>query len=184
MITVDLVAAARPNFMKVAPLYKVLRSESSWCRPRLIHTGQHYDPNMSDAFLRELGLPDPDAHLGIGGGTHAEQTGGVMIAYEKECLKARPDWAVVVGDVNSTIACTLAAKKIGIPVAHLEAGLRSGNQTSIEETNRKVAAAAASLHLAPTDLAARFLRAEGVTDFDQYACVAGTKPQRISWTGG
>jgi UDP-N-acetylglucosamine 2-epimerase (non-hydrolysing) len=99
-VTVDLIAAARPNFMKVAPLYKALAAENSWCRVRLVHTGQHYDANMSDAFLRDLGLPEPDAHLGIGAGTHAQQTGGVMIAYEAECMKARPDWVVVVGDVN------------------------------------------------------------------------------------
>jgi UDP-N-acetylglucosamine 2-epimerase (non-hydrolysing) len=92
---------------------------------RIVHTGQHYDANMADAFFGDLRLDDPDVHLGVGSGSHAEQTGGVMIAYEKECLRNRPDWVVVVGDVNSTIACTLAAKKLGIPVAHLEAGLRS-----------------------------------------------------------
>ena len=162
MITVDLVAAARPNFMKVAPLYRVLKSENSWCRPRLIHTGQHYDANMSDAFLRELGLPDPDAHLGIGGGTHARQTGGVMIAYEEECLRARPDWVVVVGDVNSTIACTLAAKKIGIPVAHLEAGLRSGDRSMPEELNRIATDALADLLWTPSADANENLEREGI----------------------
>src|SRR3954463_12065755 len=119
MIKIDLIAAARPNFMKVAPLYHALRAESAWCAPRLVHTGQHYDANMSDAFFRDLGLPDPDIHLGVGSGSHAEQTAGVMVAYEKVCLAERPAWVVVVGDVNSTVACTLAATKIGIPVAHL-----------------------------------------------------------------
>jgi UDP-N-acetylglucosamine 2-epimerase (non-hydrolysing) len=162
MTKVDLVAAARPNFMKVAPLYKVLKAENSWCRPRLVHTGQHYDANMSGAFLRELGLPDPDVHLGIGGGTHAQQTGGVMIAYETECLRARPDWVVVVGDVNSTIACTLAAKKIGIPVAHLEAGLRSGDRSMPEELNRIATDALADLLWTPSPDADENLEREGI----------------------
>jgi len=162
MIKFDLVAAARPNFMKVAPLYKVLKSENSWCRPRLVHTGQHYDANMSGAFLRELGLPDPDVHLGIGGGTHAQQTGGVMIAYEEACLKERPDWVIVVGDVNSTIACTLAAKKIGIPVGHLEAGLRSGDRSMPEELNRIATDALADLLWTPSPDADENLEREGI----------------------
>src|SRR5260221_2643129 len=162
MIKVDLVAAARPNFMKVAPLYKVLKWENSWCRPRLVHTGQHYDANMSGAFLRELGLPDPDVHLGIGGGTHAQQTGGVMIAYEEACLKERPDWVIVVGDVNSTIACTLAAKKIGIPVGHLEAGLRSGDRSMPEELNRIATDALADLLWTPSPDADENLEREGI----------------------
>ena len=108
--------------MKVAPLYHALKHED-WCNVKVVHTGQHYDAEMSDAFLQDLGLPDPDIHLGIGSGSHAEQTAGVMVAYERVCLKERPDWTVVVGDVNSTMACTLAAKKLCSPVAHLEAGL-------------------------------------------------------------
>ena len=160
-VTVDLIAAARPNFMKVAPLYKALAAES-WCRVRLVHTGQHYDANMSDAFLNDLGLPDPDAHLGIGGGSHAQQTGGVMIAYEAECLKAHPDWVVVVGDVNSTIACTLAAKKLGIRVAHLEAGLRSGDRSMPEELNRIATDALADLLWTPSSDGDENLKREGV----------------------
>jgi UDP-N-acetylglucosamine 2-epimerase (non-hydrolysing) len=160
--TVDLIAAARPNFMKIAPLYKALAAENAWCRPRLVHTGQHYDANMSDAFLRDLGLPDPDVHLGVGSGTHAQQTGGVMIAYEEECLRARPDWVVVVGDVNSTIACTLAAKKLGIPVAHLEAGLRSGDRTMPEELNRIATDALADLLWTPSADANENLEREGI----------------------
>ena len=163
-VTVDLIAAARPNFMKVAPLYKALAKESSWCRVRLVHTGQHYDANMSDAFLRDLGLPDPDAHLGIGGGSHAQQTGGVMIAYEAECLRAHPDWVVVVGDVNSTVACTLAAKKLGINVAHLEAGLRSGDRSMPEELNRIATDALADLLWTPSADADENLRREGVPE--------------------
>jgi UDP-N-acetylglucosamine 2-epimerase (non-hydrolysing) len=162
-VTVDLVAAARPNFMKVAPLYKALASENSWCRVRLVHTGQHYDANMSDAFLKDLGLPEPDAHLGIGGGTHAQQTGGVMIAYEAECQRSRPDWTVVVGDVNSTVACTLAAKKLGIRVAHLEAGLRSGDRSMPEELNRIATDALADLLWTPSADADENLQREGVS---------------------
>ncbi|MGB5082777.1 MAG: UDP-N-acetylglucosamine 2-epimerase (non-hydrolyzing) [Burkholderiales bacterium] len=161
-ITIDLIAAARPNFMKVAPLYRALRTESAWCRPRIVHTGQHYDANMSDAFFTDLGIPAPDVHLGVGSGTHAQQTGGVMIAYEAECLRARPDWVVVVGDVNSTIACTLAAKKLGIPVAHLEAGLRSGDRTMPEELNRIATDALADLLWTPSADADENLEREGI----------------------
>src|SRR3546814_6495486 len=100
---IHLVAAARPNFMKVAPLYHVLKKQD-WCAPELIHTGQHYDANMSDSFFTDLGLPAPDHHLGVGSGSHAEQTAAVMVAYEKICQQQRPDWTVVVGDVNSTLA--------------------------------------------------------------------------------
>ncbi len=134
---IHLIAAARPNFMKVAPLYHALRREP-WCDLRLVHTGQHYDANMSDAFFRDLGLPEPDHHLGVGSGSHAEQCGGVMIAYERVVAQSRPDWIVVVGDVNSTLACSLVGAKLLIPVAHLEAGLRSGDRTMPEEINRIV----------------------------------------------
>src|SRR5262245_23693939 len=162
MTKIDLIAAARPNFMKVAPLYHALRKESDWCSVRLVHTGQHYDANMSDAFFRDLGLSDPDLHLGLGSGTHAEQTGGVMVAYEKECVRNRPDWVVVVGDVNSTIACTLAAKKLGIAVAHLEAGLRSRDWTMPEEVNRIATDAIADLLWTPSRDADENLLREGV----------------------
>ena len=159
--TVHLIAAARPNFMKVAPLYHALKAES-WCRPVLIHTGQHYDANMSDDFIRDFGLPDPDYHLEVGSGTHAEQTAGVMVAYEKLCNEARPDWTVVVGDVNSTLACTLAAVKLGIPVAHLEAGLRSFDRTMPEEINRVVTDSLADLLWTPSADADENLKREGI----------------------
>jgi UDP-N-acetylglucosamine 2-epimerase (non-hydrolysing) len=162
MINIDLVAAARPNFMKVAPLWHALRAEPGWCSVRLVHTGQHYDANMSDAFFRDLRLSEPDVHLGVGSGSHAEQTGGVMIAYEKECLKRRPDWCVVVGDVNSTIACTLAAKKLGIRVAHLEAGLRSRDWSMPEELNRIATDALADLLWTPSPDGDENLLKEGV----------------------
>lgn len=111
---IHLIAAARPNFMKIAPLYHVLKKEA-WAEPIIVHTGQHYDLNMSATFFKDLMLPEPHHHLGIGSGTHAEQTGGVMIAYEALLHETRPDMVIVVGDVNSTIACTLAAVKITYP---------------------------------------------------------------------
>lgn len=150
MYKIDLIAAARPNFMKVAPLYKALQRDPQTFKTRLVHTGQHYDANMSEWFFRDFGLPNPDINLGVGSGSHAEQTGGVMIAYERICLADRPDWCVVVGDVNSTIACTLAAKKLGIKVAHLEAGLRSNDRTMPEELNRIATDALADLLWTPS----------------------------------
>jgi UDP-N-acetylglucosamine 2-epimerase (non-hydrolysing) len=159
---IHVVAAARPNFMKVAPVYHALKHED-WCKVKIVHTGQHYDTEMSDAFLQDLGLPDPDIHLGIGSGSHAEQTSGVMLAYERVCLKQRPDWTVVVGDVNSTMACTLAAKKLCIPVAHLEAGLRSRDRTMPEEINRVVTDALADLLWTPSRDADENLEHEGVS---------------------
>ncbi len=159
--SVHLIAAARPNFMKVAPLYHALMA-TDWCRPVVVHTGQHYDANMSDAFFRDLGLPAPDHHLGVGSGSHAEQTGAVMIAYEALCRTHPPDWVVVVGDVNSTMACTLAAKKLLLPVAHLEAGLRSFDRTMPEEINRLVTDALADLLWTPSPDADENLRREGV----------------------
>jgi UDP-N-acetylglucosamine 2-epimerase (non-hydrolysing) len=160
---IHLIAAARPNMMKVAPLFHALR-DTEWCEPVLVHTGQHYDQNMSGAFLDELGLPDPAVALGVGAGTHAEQTAGVMVAYERVCLDARPDWVIVVGDVNSTMACTIAAKKLGIPVAHLEAGLRSGDRTMPEEINRIVTDSIADLHWTPSPDGDANLRREGIAE--------------------
>lgn len=158
---IHLVAAARPNFMKIAPLYHALRTES-WCKPRLIHTGQHYDANMSEAFFRDLEMPPPDVHLEIGSGTHAEQMGGVMISYERVCLSERPDWVVVAGDVNSTAACAMVAAKMHIPVAHLEAGLRSGDRRMPEEVNRLVTDAISDVLWTPSEDADANLLREGV----------------------
>lgn len=160
---VHLIAAARPNFMKIAPLYHEL-SRRPWCEPVLVHTGQHYDANMSDAFFEDLELPAPDIHLGVGSGSHAEQTGRVMIEYEKVCLDDHPDWVVVVGDVNSTLACTLAAAKLLVPVAHLEAGLRSRDRTMPEEINRIATDAVADLLWTPSEDGSENLRAEGVPE--------------------
>ena len=161
-IQVDLIAAARPNFMKVAPLWHALAREGAWCRARIVHTGQHYDANMSDAFFRDLGLPEPQVHLEVGSGTHAEQTAGVMSAYERACVAARPDWTVVVGDVNSTLACAITAAKLGIRVAHLEAGLRSRDRSMPEEINRLMTDVLADLLWTPSPDADQNLHAEGV----------------------
>jgi UDP-N-acetylglucosamine 2-epimerase (non-hydrolysing) len=158
---IHLIAAARPNFMKIAPLFHALRNEP-WCEPVIVHTGQHYDVNMSEAFFRDLDLPQADHNLGVGSGSHAEQTAGVMVAYEKLCIDHRPNWVVVVGDVNSTMACTLAAKKLNLPVAHLEAGLRSFDRSMPEEINRIVTDSLADLLWTPSPDADRNLEREGV----------------------
>ena len=160
-VTVHLIAAARPNFMKVAPLYHAMIA-TDWCSPKIVHTGQHYDVTMSDVFFSDLGLPAPDFHLGIGSGTHAEQTGGVMIAYEAVCAAHRPDWIVVVGDVNSTAACAIVGAKLGIPVVHLEAGLRSSDRSMPEEINRLLTDSVADVLWTPCADADENLLAEGV----------------------
>jgi UDP-N-acetylglucosamine 2-epimerase (non-hydrolysing) len=162
-ITVHLIAAARPNFMKIAPLHHALGREP-WCRPQIVHTGQHYDANMSDAFFRDLGLPKPHFHLEVGSGTHAEQTGGVMIAYEKVAMREKPDWIVVVGDVNSTAACAMVGTKLWIPVVHLEAGLRSGDRRMPEEINRLVTDAICDVYWTPSPDADGHLAREGVPE--------------------
>ncbi|MEM7502328.1 MAG: UDP-N-acetylglucosamine 2-epimerase (non-hydrolyzing) [Pseudomonadota bacterium] len=160
-ITAHLVAAARPNFMKIAPLYHAL-SATDWCEPKIVHTGQHYDFNMSDAFFQDLALPTPAFHLNIGSGSHAEQTGGVMIAYEQVCATEKPDWIIVVGDVNSTAACAMVGAKQWIPTAHLEAGLRSGDRRMPEEINRLVTDAIADVLWTPSADADENLLREGV----------------------
>jgi len=179
---IHLICAARPNFMKIAPLYHALKKES-WANPLIIHTGQHYDLNMSDAFFVDLGLPNPDINLGIGSGTHAEQTGKVMIAYEKVLMEQRPDLIIVVGDVNSTVACTLAASKISYKtintinssdttnttnrerplVAHLESGLRSFDRSMPEEVNRLATDVLADILWTPSHDADENLIKEGVS---------------------
>ena len=159
---VHLVAAARPNFMKVAPLFHEL-SASEWCAPSVIHTGQHYDFNMSASFFDDLGLPDPDHHLEVGSGSHGEQTGRVLMKYESLLLDRRPDAVIVVGDVNSTVACALAAVKLGILVGHLEAGLRSGDRTMPEEINRLVTDSISDVLWTPGRDADANLRREGVS---------------------
>jgi UDP-N-acetylglucosamine 2-epimerase (non-hydrolysing) len=164
-----IIAGARPNFMKVAPLIHAARAYNAnraadapaleW---RLIHTGQHYDPAMSDVFFQELAIPAPDENLDVGSGTHAVQTANVMTRFEPVCVRERPDWVVVVGDVNSTVACALVASKLRIKVAHVEAGLRSFDRTMPEEINRVVTDALADLLLTPSADADENLKREGV----------------------
>lgn len=134
---VHLIAGARPNFMKIAPLLRAIKADSR-LEARLIHTGQHFDKDMNEVFFHELGIPTPDVRLNCGGGSHAEQTGKIMVAYETCLAEGLPACCLVVGDVNSTLACAIVAKKAGVPVAHVEAGLRSGDRGMPEEINRLV----------------------------------------------
>ena len=183
-----LVAAARPNFMKIAPLIRAIRKHNnavhSHCNnsdkssqenglekiPKndcciqtfLVHTGQHYDDNMSDAFFRDLELPEPDIHLGVGSGSHAEQTGRAMIEFEQVLIREKPHLVVVVGDVNSTMACALAAVKLRIPIAHVEAGLRSFDRSMPEEINRIVTDAIADYLFTPSPDGDANLLLEGI----------------------
>ncbi|MBL7978402.1 MAG: UDP-N-acetylglucosamine 2-epimerase (non-hydrolyzing) [Bacteroidetes Order II. Incertae sedis bacterium] len=143
------VVGARPNFMKIAPVWKAISTLTDWIQT-LVHTGQHYDDNMSTIFFNELGLPKPHVNLEVGGGTHAYQTGQVMILFEALMLKDRPDWVLVYGDVNSTAAASMVCAKLGIKVAHVEAGLRSFDREMPEEINRLVTDQLADLLLTPS----------------------------------
>jgi UDP-N-acetylglucosamine 2-epimerase (non-hydrolysing) len=154
------VVGARPNFMKIAPIVEEMKKTAD-LDAILVHTGQHYDEGMSDVFFRDLGLPVPDVHLGIGSGSHAEQTARIMVEFEKVCVSERPDLVVVVGDVNSTMACTIVAAKLVIPVAHVEAGLRSFDRTMPEEINRLVTDALSDLLFTTSRDADENLKREG-----------------------
>jgi len=165
------VAGARPNFMKVAPLLKEAdafnrRNEGKFPRLEwlLVHTGQHYDRTLSDVFFEELRIPPPAVNLGVGSGSHAVQTANIMLKFEQTCLAENPDWVIVVGDVNSTLACTLVCSKMGIKVAHVEAGLRSFDRTMPEEINRIVTDALADLLLTPSGDADENLKREGIAE--------------------
>jgi UDP-N-acetylglucosamine 2-epimerase (non-hydrolysing) len=163
------VAAARPNFMKVAPFISAISKYNSENRfPKvehiLVHTGQHYDIRMSEAFFKELSIPQPDINLEIGSGTHAEQLGYTMIAFEKVLLEHKPDWVVVLGDVNATLSCSVAAKRLNIKVCHIEAGLRSGDMTMPEEINRLVTDRISDLLLTPDTISSANLRSEGTPE--------------------
>lgn len=158
---IHLIAAARPNFMKIAPLYHELKKYQD-IEVSVVHTGQHYDVNMSDKFFEEFNLPIPDIHLGIGGGSHAENVGKTMIEYEKVCIEHKPDLVIVVGDVNATMACSITAKKLGVKVAHLEAGIRSFDMTMPEEINRKVTDSIVDFYWTPSIEANENLVREGV----------------------
>jgi len=159
-----LVGGARPNFMKIAPLLRALRARPARFIPRLVHTGQHYDAAMSDVFFTEFGLPEPDLHLGAGSATHAVQTARIMESFEKVLLAEPPDWVIVVGDVNSTVACSLVASKMSppVPVAHVEAGLRSRDRAMPEEINRIITDSLSDLLFTTSADADRNLRAEGI----------------------
>ncbi len=163
MKTVLHVVGARPNFMKVAPIHRAI-AERGRLRQILVHTGQHYDVKMSDVFFTDLKLPPPDIHLGAGSGSHAEQTAKVMVELEKVCAGERPDLISVVGDVNSTLAASLVAAKALIPLAHVEAGLRSNDRTMPEEINRIVTDRLADFLLTPSTDADENLRREGVDE--------------------
>jgi UDP-N-acetylglucosamine 2-epimerase (non-hydrolysing) len=169
-LKVFVVAGARPNFMKVAPLMKAIAVHNGQAKAngglvvedRLVHTGQHYDEKMSEVFFRELGIRQPDLNLGVGSGSHAVQTASTMTSFAAACEVERPAWVVVVGDVNSTVACTLVCAKMGIRVAHVEAGLRSFDRTMPEEINRLVTDVLADLLLTPSEDGCENLRREGI----------------------
>lgn len=161
MSKILLIVGARPNFMKMAPLYFAMM-QAEGIEPVIVHTGQHYDYIMSQAFFEDLELPEPHHYLEVGSGSHAEQTAKVMIEFEKVVLEEKPDLVVVFGDVNSTVACSLTAKKMHVPVAHVEAGLRSFDETMPEEINRRVTDAISDLLFTPSTDGDENLKCEGV----------------------
>ncbi len=164
MLKLLIVAGARPNFMKIAPIVEAIKRRSADFHALIVHTGQHYDDAMSDAFFRDLNLPAPDVYLGVGSGTHAAQTAAVISAFEPVVVKEQPDWVVVVGDVNSTLACALVCAKLNIKVAHVEAGLRSRDRTMPEEINRLLTDQIADLLLTPSRDGDANLRGEGIPE--------------------
>lgn len=164
---IDIIAGARPNFMKIAPIIEELEKTSSKNQGlsyRLIHTGQHYDKNMSEQFFEELRIPKPNINLGAGGGTQAEQTAAIMIGYEKLLITEKSDLCMVVGDVTSTMACSIVAKKMQIPVAHIEAGIRSGDMNMPEEINRIVTDSITDYFFTTTANASQYLKNLGISE--------------------
>jgi len=164
---IDLIAGARPNFMKIAPLIKAIRQKQVSgfnIQFRLVHTGQHYDKNMSDYFFHQLGIPDPDVNLGAGGGTQAEQTGRIMNGYEKLIIESPSDLCLVVGDVTSTMACSIVAKKQLMKVAHVEAGIRSYDMAMPEEINRIVTDSITDYFFTTSGVANNNLRKAGIDE--------------------
>src|SRR6185503_9604202 len=162
MLKVINVVGARPNFMKVAPIVEAMKRREQEFTPLVVHTGQHYDAAMSDSFFRDLALPQPDVYLGVGSASHAAQTAAVMERFEPVLIKEKPDWVLVVGDVNSTLACALVCAKLGVKVAHVEAGLRSRDRAMPEEINRLLTDQIADLLFTPSADAGDNLRAEGI----------------------
>jgi len=166
-VLIDIIAGARPNFIKIAPLIRALQDHvaaGGHMRHRLVHTGQHYDKKLSGLFFEQLGIPEPDANLEVGSGTQAQQAGAIMERYEALLMKAPSDLCIVVGDVTSTMACTITAKKLCIPVAHVEAGIRSGDMTMPEEVNRIVTDSICDLFFTTTKQASIFLRSVGAAE--------------------
>lgn len=162
MLKVINVVGARPNFMKVAPIVEAMKRREREFTSLVVHTGQHYDAAMSDRFFRDLDLPQPDIHLGVGSSSHAAQTAAIMERFEPVVLREQPDWVLVVGDVNSTLACALVCVKLGVKVAHVEAGLRSRDRTMPEEINRLLTDQIADLLFTPSADADENLLAEGI----------------------
>ncbi|MBS9522521.1 UDP-N-acetylglucosamine 2-epimerase (non-hydrolyzing) [Litoribacter ruber] len=161
---ITIVAGARPNFMKIAPIIKAINTEySDKIQFRLVHTGQHYDRKMSGDFFEELGIPMPDSNLGAGGGTQAEQTASIMVGFEKELLANPTSVVLVVGDVTSTMACSITAKKLNIPVVHVEGGIRSGDMSMPEEINRIVTDSISDHFFTTSELANQNLQASGIS---------------------
>lgn len=164
---IDLIAGARPNFMKIAPIIDAIKKEQEQDTDidfRLVHTGQHYDKNMSGSFFEQLGIPTPDENLGAGGGTQAEQTAAIMIGYEKLLMDTPSDLCLVVGDVTSTMACAITAQKMHIPVAHVEGGIRSGDWEMPEEINRLATDAVTNYYFTTSEVANANLKKSGVED--------------------
>lgn len=162
---IDLIAGARPNFMKIAPIIDAIKEAQSAGKNisfRLVHTGQHYDRNMSGNFFEQLGIPEPDVNLGAGGGTQAEQTAAIMVGYEKLLFEEKPDICLVVGDVTSTMACSIAAQKLHVKVAHVEGGIRSGDWSMPEEINRMVTDSITNYFFTTTNIADENLLKSGV----------------------
>jgi len=162
---IDLIAGARPNFMKISPIINAIKKASDEGYDisfRLVHTGQHYDKNMSGSFFEQLGIPEPDVNLGAGGGTQAEQTAAIMIGYEKLLMESSSDLCLVVGDVTSTMACAIAAQKLLVPVAHVEGGIRSGDWAMPEEINRMVTDSITNYFFTTTEIADNNLIKSGV----------------------
>ncbi|WP_291994298.1 UDP-N-acetylglucosamine 2-epimerase (non-hydrolyzing) [Candidatus Accumulibacter sp. ACC003] len=167
MKTIDIIAGARPNFMKIAPIISALKAaaaQGGLLRYRLIHTGQHYDKAMSGGFFEQLGIPEPDINLEVGSGTQAEQTAAIMVRYEKALIAQRSDLCLVVGDVTSTMACSIVARKLGVPVAHVEGGIRSGDWSMPEEINRVVTDSISNWFFTTSATANEHLRRAGIAD--------------------
>lgn len=164
---IDIITGARPNFMKIAPIIHALiarQLKGSSLQYRLVHTGQHYDSRLSDAFLEQLRIPAPDVNLDVGSGSQAEQTGSIMIRYERLLLDTPSHLCLVVGDVNSTMACAIVAQKLRVPVAHVEAGIRSGDWSMPEEINRKVTDSITNWFFTTSETASRNLRNSGIEE--------------------